>query len=286
MTVLASSSLLASSDQWLASGYQSVVSASVVGFASPGAALQVQQTQSATVVGYGLSGVAIDVSLVLLATLVAGSDPQAQVVAAQTLAVQIAASPDPQALLQVLQSQTATVIGFANPGVAISAQQTNYVFAQVLGFALPGASISAFQNYSEAAALFAAIQAAIPAFYRGVRPAPASSTYFLQSGTWTVPQGTNFYVSATAAGGTPLGAAGRQMLGQSLAVAPGDVLQVSIGPNVLIARDGTTLVSLLDGHAYAKGTAGGLPQSSGIVGLGSGVDSGPAYPACVVFFWR
>lgn len=183
-------------------------------------------------------------------------------------------------------TQAAQVLTHLQPGVAVTATQINAVTAQVLAFASPRTLASAFNNYAEAAALFAAIQAGVPRFYTGYKPQPAQAIYFLQSGSWTVPAGTYFYVSATAAGGSPLGVAGRQALGQSLPVVPGDVLTVTIGPNVLVQKGSTTLLSLLDGAPYAKNTGAGLPQDSKIVGLGSGVDSGPAYPACVVFFWR
>ena len=255
-------------------------------YASPETAVHATQSQNATVLIHTNPGTAIIGAFVILATVAASASPQARITAAQTLAAVIDASATPRAAIQVLQTQVAQVLAYMQPGVAITAAQVNAVTAQVLAFASPRTLASAFNNYAEAAALFAAIQAGVPQFYTGYKPQPAGSTYFLQSGSWTVPAGTYFYVSATAAGGTPLGVAGRQALGQSLPVVPGDVLTVTIGPNVLVQKGSTTLLSLLDGAAYAKNTGAGLPQDSKIVGLGSGVDSGLAYPACVVFFWR
>ena len=260
--------------------------ANLLAGASPTALGQVLQYQSATVYARSAPSSQVTGALVLVATVTGAANPQAVAVAAQTLAASIQASADPSAAVLTLQSQIAQVLAYTAPGFSSSVAQTNAVLAQVLAYASPGTFASAYDDFSQAAARFAAVQAASPQFYTGIKPAQAQAVFFLASGTWTVPPGTHFYLSATAAGGTPLGSAGRQVLGQSLPVSPGDVLTVTIGPGVTVAKGATTLASLLDGLPYAKGTAGGLPQDSGIQGLGSGADSGPAYPACVVFYWR
>ena len=200
-------------------------------------------------------------------SVVTGGTPASAILGAQSLSSQIAAMLVPEV----------SILGVQNISVLVAIRTAG---------ASAETAVSAFNNYANAAARFAAIQSGTPNFYTNIRPAVAQYVYFLRSGSWTVPAGTSFYVSATAAGGSPLGTAGRQLLGQSLPVTAGDILTVTIGPNVLIQKGATTLLSLLDGSPYTKNTSAELAQNSNIAGLGSGVDSGLAYPACVVFFWR
>lgn len=159
--------------------------------------------------------------------------------------------------------------------------------AQINGTDVQLASTNFNYNTLNSAYLYAAQQAATPLFYTMSPPAQASTAVYTASGTFTVPSYANYFlVSATAAGGSPYGSAGRQTSRQSLPVVAGDALTVSISPNVTVKRGTQTLLSLLDGAAYAKGTQGGLPQASGIVGLGSGVDQGVPLPAALVFIWN
>ena len=165
-------------------------------------------------------------------------------------------------------------------GVGSSAAQINGTDVQL-------ASTNFNYNTLNSAYLYAAQQAGTPLFYTLSPPAQASTAVYTASGTFTVPSYANYFlVSATAAGGSPYGSAGRQTSRQSLPVVAGDALTVSISPNVTVKRGTQTLLSLLDGAAYAKGTQGGLPQASGIVGLGSGVDQGVPLPAALVFIWN
>jgi hypothetical protein len=149
-------------------------------------------------------------------------------------------------------------------------------------------AVSIEYTFSSDVALFAATQAGIPLFYTNVKPSVMQSQTFLTSGTFTVPTGvTQILVSATAAGGSPLGTAGQQILRQSFQVLPGQVITITIGPNVVLSSNGATLVALLDGTAYSKGTRQGMiSQDSGIPGLGFGVDSGTPGPAAVVMLWN
>ena len=209
------------------------------------------------------------------------------VVASSANTVSVVTGGTPASAILGAQSLSSQIAAMLVPEVSILGVQNISVLVAILtAGASAETAVSAFNNYANAAARFAAIQSGTPNFYTNIRPAVAQYVYFLRSGSWTVPAGTSFYVSATAAGGSPLGTAGRQLLGQSLPVTAGDILTVTIGPNVLIQKGATTLLSLLDGSPYTKNTSAELAQNSNIAGLGSGVDSGLAYPACVVFFWR
>jgi hypothetical protein len=181
--------------------------------------------------------------------------------------------------VQVDATDTQSALVAPNPPIVITAVQVNGADVQL-------ASINFRYNTLNAAYLYAAQQAAPQKFY-AISPPPRESTaVYTQSGAFTVPSYSNYFlVSATAAGGSPYGAAGRQTSRQQLPVVAGDVLTVAISPNVTVQRGSQTLLSLLDGAAYAKGTQGGLPQDSGIVGLGSGVDQGDPFPAALVFIW-
>ena len=220
-------------------------------------------------------------------SVVTGGTPASAILGAQSLSSQIAAMLVPEVSILGAQSLSSQIAAMLVPEVSILGVQNISVLVAIrTAGASAETAVSAFNNYANAAARFAAIQSGTPNFYTNIRPAVAQYVYFLRSGSWTVPAGTSFYVSATAAGGSPLGTAGRQLLGQSLPVTAGDILTVTIGPNVLIQKGATTLLSLLDGSPYTKNTSAELAQNSNIAGLGSGVDSGLAYPACVVFFWR
>jgi len=146
------------------------------------------------------------------------------------------------------------------------------------------------RDYTGAGARFAAIQSARLPFYVNTPPAPFQpTTIFYNSGTWTVPLGAKtVFVSATAAGGAPMGLAGRQALQKVLAVNPGDVIQVAMQGNgdVYLSVAGTVILYLFAGAAYGK-TAwqSQLGQDSGIPGFGSGVDAGIPWPPIVVFYW-
>lgn len=140
------------------------------------------------------------------------------------------------------------------------------------------------------AALFAAIQMALPPYYIFKPPAPRTGHVILfATGTFQVPANTGFFVSATAGGGTPNGVAGQQVLQRQLTGAKaGDILSVTmdVGGNVTISDGSTLLLSLYAGGANKKSAwQATLGQSSGIAGFGSGVDSGPAFPPLVVFYW-
>ena len=133
---------------------------------------------------------------------------------------------------------------------------------------------------------FACQQAAVPQFYRGVKPSPMNFQLFLSSGTWIVPPGVNqLLVSATAAGGTPLGGAGQQRIGQQLVASSGDTIAVAVDHFVSIAVNGTTVLELLPGGPYGKTQAQAFGQNSFIPGFGSGSDSGAPDPALAVILW-
>ncbi|OYV74693.1 MAG: hypothetical protein B7Z66_15580 [Chromatiales bacterium 21-64-14] len=159
--------------------------------------------------------------------------------------------------------------------------------AQRDGADVQSASVVIAYTFDSAVALFAAIQAGIPFFYTGSKPLPLLSQAFSSSGTFTVPAGvTQILVSATAAGGTPMGTAGQQVIKQTVNVTPGQVITITIGPNVTLTSNGATLLTLLAGSPYSKGTRQGtIQQDSGITGLGFGTDSGPAGKAAVVMLW-
>jgi len=182
--------------------------------------------------------------------------------------------------VQADSADTQSALAVPNPPIIVTGVQVNGADVQV-------ASLNFNYNTLNEAYLYASQQAATPQFYTMSPPPQANTAVYTQSGTFTVPAYSNYFlVSATAAGGSPYGAAGRQTSRQSLPVTAGDVLTVSISPNVTVQRGSQTLLSLLDGAAYAKGTQGGLPQDSGIVGLGSGVDEGVPFPAALVFIWN
>jgi len=209
-------------------------------------------------------------TIIVQAAQIDGADTQA---ASGILGVNIVA-------VQVDSTDTQSASVVPNPSIVVTAVQVNGADVQV-------ASLNFNYNTLNEAYLYASQQAATPQFYTMSPPPQANTAVYTQSGTFTVPAYSNYFlVSATAAGGSPYGAAGRQTSRQSLPVAAGDVLTVSISPNVTVQRGAQTLLSLLDGAAYAKGTQGGLPQDSGIVGLGSGVDEGVPFPAALVFIWN
>lgn len=265
------------------------LSSAIAASADPGARILTAQTNAATLQGYASPGFASTVTQtnVLNAALAAGVSPGAAMQLVQTLSAAVTAHAQPGVLIGATQTNAATLQGYASPGFAANVIQTNAVRAAIAAGIQPGVVVTAFQNYLEAAMRFACQQAGVPQFYTGIKPPIASFQIFQSSGSWTVPSGTSsVMVSATAAGGTPLGTSGRQAIQQTLPVVTGDVLTVSIGPNVTISKGSTILLSLLDGGPYSYGLAQGQNQDSGIAGFGSGVLSGPAYPALVVFLWR
>jgi hypothetical protein len=202
--------------------------------------------------------------------------------------IYLAGSALAQAAAQAGLSSAILLAGSASAGAGTSASLTTHITlsGSAIAAAVASGALTA-ANTLNAAYLYAAQQAATPLFYVTSPPPQANIAVFTQSGAFTVPSYSNYFlVSATAAGGSPYGAAGRQTSRQQLPVAAGDALTISISPNVTVQRGGQTLLSLLDGAAYAKGTQGGLPQDSGIAGLGSGVDHGKPFPAALVFIWN
>lgn len=144
-------------------------------------------------------------------------------------------------------------------------------------------------DYTGLGALFAAIQAARSPYYVSKpRNTYQPTIIFLSSGNWTVPAGANYvFVSATAAGGTPMGGRGQQIFHKPLAVLAGDTLNITLDAdgNVQITKGSETMLYLNTGGPYMVGTWNGAGIDSGIPGFGSGIESGAPYPAIVVFYW-
>jgi hypothetical protein len=191
-------------------------------------------------------------------------------------------------------SGTPLIVSSAASTDSADTQAAYFVFAPVVasstqrdGADIQPASVTVGYSLASYVAAFAATQAGTPKFYTGAPPPIMQVQTFLASGTFIVPSGvTQIFISATAAGGSPMGTAGQQVLRQSFAVLPGQVITITIGPNVLVASNGNVLMALMDGAPYSKGTRqGSLSQDSGIPGLGFGVDAGIAGPAAALVLW-
>lgn len=145
------------------------------------------------------------------------------------------------------------------------------------------------RDYSGAGALFQAIQASKLPFYVNRPPSAFQSAPILYgSGSWQVPAGaTSVFVSATAAGGTPLGIAGQQTFHKPLSVKVGDLITATFLANgdVSLSVAGSVILYLFAGAAGGKTAWQTLGQDSGIPGFGSGVDAGTPWPPIVVFYW-
>ena len=165
------------------------------------------------------------------------------------------------------------------PLITSSAAQTDPTDIQV------GTVYVAFID-ANLADLFACQQAAVSQYYTGSKPTPLNFQVFITSGSWTVPANTTtVYVSATAAGGSPFGGAGQQVLKQQLKAIAGDTVSVAIGQTVAVSVNGAQQLFLNPGGAYGKFQAQAWGQSSYIQGFGNGADTGSGDPALAVILW-
>ena len=136
------------------------------------------------------------------------------------------------------------------------------------------------------AARFAAIQAAVPSYYVNTKPNIRQSAIFTQSGTWTVPANAKtVLVSATAAGGYANGSAGQQIIKKQIYASPGDTLNVNVLLDVNVALNGVPVLNLLRGQPYGNVQSDSYGADSGILGFGSGVQTGAPDPAIAVILW-
>ena len=136
------------------------------------------------------------------------------------------------------------------------------------------------------AARFAAIQAAVPSYYVNTKPNIRQSAIFTQSGTWTVPANAKtVLVSATAAGGYANGSAGQQIIKKQIYTSPGDTLNVNVLLDVNVALNGVPVLNLLRGQPYGNVQSDSYGADSGILGFGSGVQTGAPDPAIAVILW-
>ena len=136
------------------------------------------------------------------------------------------------------------------------------------------------------AARFAAIQAAVPSYYVNTKPNIRQSAIFTQSGTWTVPANAkNVLVSAAAAGGYANGSAGQQIIKKQIYASPGDTLNVNVLLDVNVALNGAPVLNLLRGQPYGNVQSDSYGADSGILGFGSGVQTGAPDPAIAVILW-
>lgn len=273
MTVLASSSLLASSDQWLASGYQPAVSASAA--QTDGADTQVA-TATPVVTASAAQTDGADAQAATATPIVTAS--AAQTDGADTQSAH--AGPITGVAASAAQTDGAdTQVATATPLIVASSTQTDPTDIQV-------ATVYVAFIDANLADLFACQQAAVSQYYTGSKPTPLNFQVFVTSGSWTVPPNTKtVYVSATAAGGSPFGGAGQQALKQQLKAAVGDTVSVAIGQTVAVSVNGSQQLFLNPGGAYGKFQAQSWGQNSYIQGFGNGADSGPGDPALAVILW-
>ena len=167
----------------------------------------------------------------------------------------------------------------ATPLIVASATQTDGTDIQV-------ATVYVAFIDANLADLFACQQAAVSQYYTGSKPTPLNFQVFITSGSWTVPTNTTtVYVSATAAGGSPFGGAGQQVLKQQLKAVAGDTVSVAIGQTVAVSVNGAQQLFLNPGGAYGKFQAQAWGQSSYIQGFGNGADTGSGDPALSVILW-